>query len=180
MKWHIPHRLPKYGQSKKWRQNDSLGQEYWSHCQLFPTKVFRVFSKSRENISCDKQRVGKPGGISAALPLAFCLSSTNLVKYWWRADLAAKRRDQVSNKYLQKKPPMGEKAWGRKSSPWKKPPVEGFIDANCEEINFSAFPESLDQDKTILIYNVLGHQQLFDKIGLTQPSAAGLSCRWPN
>ena len=120
MKWHIPHRLPKYGQSKKWRQNDSLGQEYWSHCQLFPTKVFRVFSKSRQNISCDKQRVGKPGGISAALPLAFCLSSTNLVKYWWRADLAAKRRDQVSNKYLQKKPPMGEKAWGRKSSPWKK------------------------------------------------------------
>ena len=46
--------------------------------------------------------------------------------------------------------------------------MEGFIDANCEEINFSAFPESLDQDKTILIYNVLGHQQLFDKIGLTQ------------
>ena len=91
-----------------------------------------------------------------------------------------KKGSSVKQIFAKKSHLWGKRLEEEKAAHGKKPPVEGFIDANCEEINFSAFPESLDQDKTILIYNVLGHQQLFDKIGLTQPSAAGLSCRWPN
>ena len=52
MKWHIPH-PPKYDRSKKWRQNDSCGEEksYMVAAQVL-LKLFGVVSMPQEFEIC--------------------------------------------------------------------------------------------------------------------------------
>ena len=65
MKWHIPH-PPKYDRSKKWRQNDSCGEEksYMVAAQ-FLLKLSRVVSLPGEFEIC----IAKDKGLES--PAAF-------------------------------------------------------------------------------------------------------------